>query len=406
MKGIREIKKDLYWVGASDRRLELFENLFPIPRGVSYNAYILVDEKTALFDTVDRAVSAEFLSKVEAALNGRALDYVIVNHMEPDHCAVLQTLVSRYPDVKVVCNSKTVVMIKQFFDFDIDSRSVLVKEGSMLDLGKHVLQFFTAPMVHWPEVMVTYDRTDKVLFSADAFGAFGAIDGNLFDDTIDFESDWLDDVRRYYTNIVGKYGAQVQALLKKTAPLAIETICPLHGEIWRSNIDFILDKYNRWSSYTPEQNGVLVAYASMYGNTQTAAELVATTLAEEGVHSLAVCDVSKTHVSQLIAQAFRFSHMVLLSPTYNGGIFPLMDQFLEDMKRLGLRARTVALVDNGSWAPMAAKQMAKKLIEEMKDMTVMEQSVSIHGGIKPETEIALCELGRAVAASVQEKDRT
>lgn len=402
MQGIREIKKDLFWVGASDRRLELFENLFPIERGVSYNSYVLLDDKTALIDTVDRAVCGEFLNKVSAALGGRALDYVVVNHMEPDHCAALGDIVTRYPSVKIVCNAKSLTMIKQFFDFDAEDRVVLVKEGEMLDLGRHALQFFMAPMVHWPEVMVTYDRSDRVLFSADAFGSFGAIDGNLFDDTIDFESDWLEDARRYYTNIVGKYGAQVQALLKKASALQIDAICPLHGVIWRSNIDFIVEKYNRWSTYTPEQPGVLVAYASMYGNTQIAAELVATTLADEGVHSLAVCDVSKTHVSQLVAQAFRYSHMVLLSPTYNGGVFPVMENFIGDLKRLGLRGRTIALVDNGSWAPVAAKQMAKIMSEELKDMTVLDGAVSVRGGIKPDTERALCELGKRVAESVKE----
>ena len=280
---VKKIKDDLFWVGGTDRRLALFENAYPIPRGVSYNAYVLKDEKTVLFDTVDWAVSSQLFENLEAVLGGRALDYVIVNHMEPDHCATLEDVVRRYPEVKVVCNAKTVDIIKQFFDFDIDSRAVIVKENDTFCTGKHTYTFVMAPMVHWPEVMVTYDTTDKILFSADAFGTFGAMNGNLFADEVNFERDWLDDARRYYTNIVGKYGASVQTLLKKAAGLDIQMICPLHGPVWRENIGWYVDKYLTWSSYAPEEKAVMIAYGSIYGNTENAANILACRLADRGI---------------------------------------------------------------------------------------------------------------------------
>jgi len=303
MESTRKITEDLYFVGVNDRRIELFENIYPVEKGVSYNSYILLDEKTVLFDTVDKNAGEEFLNNVKAVLKDRKLDYIVVNHMEPDHCAMLEEVVLRYPDVKIVTNQKAVNMIKQFFDFDIDSRAVVVKENDTLTTGKHTLTFVMAPMVHWPEAMVTYDSYNKVLFSSDAFGTFGAIDGNLYTDEVNYEKDWIDENRRYFTNIVGKYGPQVQAVLKKASALEIEMICPLHGHIWRDkdDIKMILDKYNLWSTYTPEENSVMIVYASIYGNTELAANILAAKLAEGGIKNVRVYDVSKTDDSFIIS---------------------------------------------------------------------------------------------------------
>lgn len=391
MKCTRNVTDHVIWVGANDRRLNLFENLFPIPRGVSYNAYLIKDEKNALMDTVDASASEQFIENVAYALNGGKLDYLVVQHMEPDHCANIQRILELYPETKVVGNVKTMQMISQFFDADLEGRQVVVKEGDTLELGNHTLHFVMAPMVHWPEVMVTYDETDKVLFSADAFGTFGALNGNIFNDEIDFDRDWLDDARRYYTNIVGKYGGPVQTTLKKAAGLDISIICPLHGPIWRSNLGYILDKYNTWSSYEPEEKAVMIAYASMYGNTENLANILAAKLAEAGIHNIAVYDVSNTHVSTLISEAFRCSHIVLAAPTYNGNVYPVMENFLNDMKALAVQKRTVAILDNGTWAATAGKQMADK-ITEMKDMKIIEPKVSIKSSLKNEQLEQLDEL--------------
>ncbi len=387
----RKVTEDIIWIGGSDRRLALFENIFPIPRGVSYNSYLLKDEKTVLLDTVDRSIAGQFLENLAFALDGRNLDYMIVNHMEPDHCALIEEIVRQHPEVKVVGNAKTFGMIQQFYTFDIAERSVTVKEGETLNTGKHTLHFVMAPMVHWPEVMVTYDETDKVLFSADAFGTFGALNGNIFNDEIDFDRDWLDDARRYYTNIVGKYGGPVQTTLKKAAGLDISIICPLHGPIWRSNLGYILDKYNTWSSYEPEEKAVMIAYASMYGNTENLANVLAAKLAEADIHNIVVYDVSNTHVSTLISEAFRCSHIVLAAPTYNGNVYPVMENFLNDMKALAVQKRTVAILDNGTWAATAGKQMADK-IAEMKDIKIIEPKVSIKSSLKNEQLEQLDEL--------------
>ena len=387
----RKETEDIIWIGGSDRRLALFENVFPIPRGVSYNSYLLKDEKTVLLDTVDRSIAGQFLENLAFALDGRNLDYMIVNHMEPDHCALIEEIVRQHPEVKVVGNAKTFGMIQQFYTFDITDRSVTVKEGETLNTGKHTLHFVMAPMVHWPEVMVTYDETDKVLFSADAFGTFGALNGNIFNDEIDFDRDWLDDARRYYTNIVGKYGGPVQTTLKKAAGLDISIICPLHGPIWRSNLGYILDKYNTWSSYEPEEKAVMIAYASMYGNTENLANVLAAKLAEADIHNIVVYDVSNTHVSTLISEAFRCSHIVLAAPTYNGNVYPVMENFLNDMKALAVQKRTVAILDNGTWAATAGKQMADK-IAEMKDIKIIEPKVSIKSSLKNEQLEQLDEL--------------
>lgn len=374
----KNITDDLFWIGGNDRRLALFENIFPVPNGVSYNSYVLLDEKTVLLDTVDKAVSEQFFENLVHVLGERTLDYVIINHMEPDHCAMLKEVIMRYPDVQIVCNAKTADIIKQFFKIETDA--VIVKEHDTLCTGKHTFTFLMAPMVHWPEVMVTYDVTDKILFSADAFGTFGAINGNLFADEIEFEHKWLDDARRYYTNIVGKYGAQVQALLKKASQVEIEMICPLHGPVWRTDLAWFIEKYQKWSTYEPEDQGIMIAYASIYGNTENAVNVLASRLADKGLKNIAVYDVSVTHPSVVVSEAFRASHLVFASPTYNGGIFPNMETVLLDLKAHNLQKRTVAFMQNGTWAATSARQM-NELISGMKEMTVLEPAITIKSAL-------------------------
>lgn len=342
---VRNVTDNLYWVGGNDHRLELFENIHPIPRGVSYNAYLLVDEKTALFDTVDWSIARELVSNVRSVLGDRKLDYLIINHMEPDHGASIEEIILRYPDVKVVSTEKAFLMMHQY-GFGIDNvETVEVKEGDTLSLGKHQIAFVEAPMIHWPEAMVSFDLTDGTLFSADAFGSFIALDGKLFADEVDFDRDWIDEARRYYTNIVGKYGSFVQALMAKAGTLEIKRICPLHGPVWRENLGYILEKYTKWSTYEPEEKGVLIAYASMYGNTEYAAQALASKLCERGVNNVWVYDVSNTHVSYLISETFRLSHIVLASVTYNLGIYPVMHNYLMDMKALNDQNRTFAILE-------------------------------------------------------------
>lgn len=396
----RKVTDNIYWVGGNDRRLALFENLFPIPRGVSYNSYLIMDEKTTLMDTVDFSISRQFIENVQHVLNGRDLDYLVINHMEPDHCANIEVLVRLYPEMKLVGNAKTVQMIKQFYEMDLDGKVIEVKEKEELSLGVHTLQFFMAPMVHWPEVMVAYEKSEKVLFSADGFGTFGALNGNIFNDEMNFDRDWLDDARRYYTNIVGKYGVQVQALLKKAATLDIEMICPLHGPVWRSDLGYFIDKYDKWSRYEPEDNSVVIVYGSMYGNTENAANVLAMSLADAGVKNIAVYDASVTHVSHLIAEAFRCSHIVVATPTYNGGIYPSMESFLLDMKALGLRNRKIGILDNGTWAPTASKQV-KKILEEMKEIEILGE-VSIKSTLKPAGLANVAELKDAILTSLNQ----
>lgn len=397
---VKNITDDLFWVGGSDRRLAMFENAYPIPRGISYNSYVLLDEKTILFDTVDRAISGQFLENVEAVLGCRSLDYIIVNHMEPDHCATLGEIVRRYPDVKVICNAKTVPIINQFYEFGVDSRAVVIKEGDTFCSGKHTFTFYMAPMVHWPEVMVTYDTTDKTLFSADAFGTFGAMNGNLFADELNFERDWLDDARRYYANIVGKYGPSTQTLLKKISVLDIKTLCPLHGPVWRSDIDWYMDKYQLWSTYEPEEKAVMIAYGSIYGNTENAANILACRLAERGIRNIAMYDVSVTHPSYLISEAFRCSHLVFASATYNGGVFSYMEHLLTDMKAHNVQNRRVALMENGSWAIMAGKRMTE-ILSEMKNMTLLDGMVTIKSSVKEDHLVDIGALANAIAESLK-----
>ena len=380
MHSTRKVTDDLIYVGGSDRRLSRFENLFPIPKGVSYNSYVLLDEKTVLFDTADESISRQYIENVVHALNGRPLDYMVVQHMEPDHCAMIDDMLRRYPEAKMVCSAKAVGMFAQFYGTDVAARALVVKEGDKLSTGEHTLHFVMAPMVHWPEVMVTYDEKDKILFSADAFGTFGALAGNIFNDEITFDTTWMNDARRYYTNIVGKYGVQVQALLKKAASLDIEMICPLHGPIWRKDLGLLLEKYQKWSTYEPEDKTVMIAYATMYGNTENAANVLAGMLADKGVKNIAMYDVSETDVSELVAESFRCSHLVLAAPTYNSRIQPKMEAYLSDIKALNLQNRTVAVIDNGTWAATAGKQMIGTL-EGMKNMTILENTISIKSAL-------------------------
>ena len=388
MQNTRKVTDDIVWVGCNDRRLTLFENLFPIPRGVSYNSYLVMDEKVTLLDTVDVCALQQFMENIDYVLDGKEIDYLIVQHMEPDHGAGIQEMMRRFPNMKIVANAKTIQMIGQFFDLPQEDRVVLVKEGDTLTTGTHTFRFVMAPMVHWPEVMVTYEESEKVLFSADAFGTFGALNGNIFSDELEFDKEWLADTRRYYANIVGKYGMQTQALLKKAAGLDIQLICSLHGPIWRENLSYIIDKYDKWSKYEPEDKEVVMIYGSVYGHTEQAVDALAGKLAEKGIRHIAVYDVSKTHVSELIAEIFRASHIVIACATYNGGIYPPMENLLNDMKALSVQKRTVALMDNGTWAPTAGKQIAKKL-EEMKEMELLTQQLSIKSVLKNDREAEL-----------------
>ena len=400
MHCVKKVTDDLYWIGVSDRRLALFENVYPIPRGVSYNSYVLLDEKTVLLDTVDASISGLFFENLEYVLNGRTLDYLIVNHMEPDHCAVIGDVVRRYPDVKLVCNAKTVPMLKQFFNFPVEDRTVIVKEMDTLCTGKHTFAFVMAPMVHWPEAMVSYDTVDKILFSADGFGTFGAINGNLFADEVNFERDWLDDARRYFINIVGKYGVQVQNLLKKAATLEIKMICPLHGPVWRENLGWFIEKYDTWSSYKPEDQAVMIAYASIYGNTENAAEILASKLADKGVKNIAMYDVSVTDPSVIVSESFRCSHLVFAAPSYNGGIFTKMETVLSELKAHSLQNRTVAIMENGTWAPVAGRQM-REIFAGMKNIELLEEGVTIRSAVKEAQEASLEALAEKIASSLQ-----
>ena len=396
---VKKMTEDLYWVGGNDRRLALFENVYPIPRGVSYNAYVVLDEKTVLLDTVDHSVSPIFFENLAHVLNGRKLDYLIVNHMEPDHAATIEAVVLRYPEVTLVCNKKTAQMMKNFFSFDVDSRVHLVAEMDTLCTGKHTFAFVMAPMVHWPEVMVTYDVTTKTLFAADAFGTFGALGGNLYADEVNFQTEWLDDARRYYTNIVGKYGTQVQALLKKAATIEIEMICPLHGPVWRKDIGWFIDKYVHWATYTPEEDAVVIAYASVYGNTETAANILAGKLADLGVRNVKVYDVSATHASEIVSECFRASHLVFLSTTYNAGMFVNMENLVHDIVNHNLQNRTIALVENGSWAPTAGGLMRAEF-SKLKNCTILDETVTIKSSLKEAQLESMDALAEAIVDSM------
>ena len=401
---VRNITEDLYWVGANDHRLHLFENIHPIPYGVSYNAYLLLDKETVLFDTVDWSACRQLLENLEHLLDGRPLDWLVVNHMEPDHGACVEQILLRYPDVKVISTEKAFMLMRQFGFHPDQHECVTVAEGDTHCFGSHTVTFVAAPMVHWPEAMVTFDVTNGVLFSADAFGSFIALDGKLFADEVNFDRDWLDEARRYLVNIVGKYGPHIQLLLKKAGGIVdqIKYICPLHGPVWRKDFGYFIDKYDKWSRYEPEEKGVMIAYASMYGNTEAAAQALASKLCEKGCTNVAVHDVSNTHVSYLISDAFKYSHIVLASVTYNLGIYPVMHNFLMDMKALNMHNRTFALIENGSWACKSGDLMQKFIDEELKDMTVLNERLSIASSMGADKNIELDALANAIIDSMNE----
>ncbi len=394
----KKITDDLIWVGGNDRRLSMFEGVYSVPKGVSYNAYLLYDDINILFDTVDKAVGSIFFQNLEHALDGKHLDYIVLHHMEPDHSATLAELLLRYPDVKIICNSKILAMIKQFFNMDLSDRALVVKENDTLETGHHKLKFIFAPMVHWPEVMVTYDETTGTLFSADAFGAFGAINGAIFADEVDFDRDYMSEARRYYCNIVGKYGNQVQALLKKLRTVEIKMICPLHGFVWRRNIEDFVDKYVKWSTYTPEETGVMIAYASVYGNTENTAEIISARLRDIGIKT-EMFDVSVTPASEIIAAAFRWSHLLFASTTYNAGIFVSMEELLNDIAAHNLQNRTVAFVENGSWAPTSGKLM-REIISKCSNMTLLDETLTLKSALAPGQEEQIDALVNAVSSTI------
>ncbi len=374
------------YIGVDDRTIDLFESQYKVPNGVSYNSYLLLDEKTAVMDTVDRRGTTEWLQNLERELDGRTPDYLVCLHMEPDHAGNVQTLAEKYPEMQIVGNAKTFTLMEQFFTFDLTGRKVVVKEGDTLSLGSHTLTFVMAPMVHWPEVMVAYESSEKILFSADGFGKFGALDA---------DEAWDCEARRYYFNIVGKYGAQVQALLKKAAGLDIAIICPLHGPILKEDLGHYIGLYDKWSRYEPEVEGVFIAYASIHGNTAQAARYLTERLEERGM-KVTLADVSRADMAECVEDAFKYSKMVCAAASYDAGLFPPMEDFLHHLKAKTYRSRKVALVENGSWAPSAGKCM-RAILGEMKDLTVREELVSIRSSVKPETKAALDELAAWLA---------
>lgn len=395
MQTIRKISESIIYVGGDDRRTALFEGVYPIPNGVTYNSYLILDEKTCLMDTVDKSIVEGWLENLEYALGGRALDYVVVHHMEPDHSYSLMRLLEKYPNAQIVTNKKVLDMIVQFFNTDVSTRAVVVAEGSSLSLGKHELTFTMAPMVHWPEVMMSYEKAEKVMFTADAFGTFGALGGAIFADEVDFEGDYLDEARRYYANIVGKYGVQVKAVLAKAAKLDIAVLCPLHGPVWRENLGLILDKYTKWASYEPEEKGVCIVYGSIYGHTENMAMALAVKLRERGVKTR-VIDSSVSHVSEIVAAAFRYDRLVFASASYNGGAFVKMEDALHDLMAHAFQNRRVAIMQNGSWAPSAANTL-KKILEGAKNVELIESVVTAKSALKPEQETELDALADELA---------
>ena len=400
MYNVRQVVDNLYWIGANDHRTHLFENIHPIPYGVSYNSYILLDEETCVFDGVDWSITRDYLENIEYLLNGRKLDYFICNHLEPDHCSSMFELFVKYPECKIVATEKAFMMMHQF-GYKVDGhQKIEIKEGDTLQVGTHTLTFVAAPMVHWPEVMVTLDLTNGVLFSADGFGSFRALDGKLWNDDVNYDRDWIDENRRYLVNIVGKYGPHIQLLLGKAATVLdkIKYICPLHGLIWRNDFMYIIDKYNHWSTYTPEEKGVLIAYASMYGGTENAAQCLASKLCEKGFTNVKVCDVSTTHVSYLIADVFKYSHVVFASVTYNLNIYPVMHAFLDEMRLLNVQNRTCAIIENGTWATKSGDLIEKYINENLKDMTILNERLSVASILKSDK---LTEL-EAIADSIIE----
>ena len=394
----RKINDDYTWVGADCRRLALFEGVFGVPDGISFNSYLLTDEKTVLFDTADSAVRRTFRENLTHALAGRELDYIVVHHMEPDHAAELAELAGDYPEAQLLCSGMAKTMVGQFFGPELAGRITVIKEGETLCTGRHTLRFVAAPMVHWPEVMMTYDETDRLLLTADAFGCFGALNGALFADEVDFDRDYLDEARRYYTNIVGKYGPQVQAVLKKAAALDIEMLLPLHGFVWRENLDYFLGKYDLWSQYEPEVRGVMIAYASVYGGTENAANVLACRLAEKGI-KVKMFDASVTPASYIVSAAFQYSHLVFASTTYNMGIFVTMEQLLHDIAAHALADRRYALIENGSWSPVSGKKM-QALLSPLQGWSEVEPVLTVKSALRQDQEAQMERLADAIAADV------
>ena len=402
MNSTYELLPNIYWAGGNDRRIERFENMFPLTNGVAYNSYMILDEKTALLDTVDSAISAEYMENITHVLNGRGLDYLIINHMEPDHCANIEEILRRYPGVCVIGNAKTLKFFNQYYSMDMTDNFLEVKEGQEISLGAHTLRFYMAPMVHWPEVMVTYEVSQGILFSADAFGAFGAMAGNIFADELDYDSYYLDEARRYYTNIVGRFGNQVQALFKKLEGIDINMICSLHGHIWKGNmIPYILEKYDKWSKYLPEKKGVVLAFASMYGNTENTVNALATKLAERGVKDMRMYDVSKTHPSYIISDIFKYSNVVFASPTYNLQLYFPMDALIRELSVLNISNRKVSLIGNHTWASAALKHMTE-LVNNMKNMEIVGRSIDIKSSLREDREPELDALADAIYQSLQD----
>ncbi len=362
------ISNDIKYIGVDDKKIDLFESQYILPKGVSYNSYLIKDEKNVVMDTVDKRASEEWIENLERTLNGEKIDYLVISHLEPDHAGNIGYLAKKYPEMKLIGNAKTFQMLVQFFSIEnLEERKIVVKEGDEINLGKHTLQFFMAPMVHWPEVMVTYEKTEKILFTADGFGKFGALDT---------EEEWACEARRYYFNIVGKYGMQVQALLKKAATLDIKMICPLHGPILKENLEYYINKYDIWSSYKPEEEGVFIAYASMYGYTKQAVETLVEILKEKGIEKISTTDLSRDDMAEAVEDAFKYDKMILAAPSYNAGVFPPMQQFLHHLQSKNYQNRKIGIIENGSWAPSAAKTM-KEIISKMKNIEICEPTVTI-----------------------------
>lgn len=393
----RRITDSLYWIGASDRRIERFENAYPVPEGVSYNSYVLLDDKVTVFDIADRAVIGQYFQNLRSVLDGRKVDYLVIDHVEPDHCATLEDFMARFPEARIVTNIKALNFIRQFFELDLEEKVITVKEGDVLELGKHSITFAMTPMVYWPEVMMTYEKTEKILLSADAFGHFGALSGQIFADEVDFDSMW-NEARRYYSNIVGKYGVQVQMALRKLAGLEISYVCPLHGLVWRKDFDRYAAKYQQWSQYIPEEKGVLIVYGSIYGNTQNAAEVLAKHIVEEGQSNVKVVDVSKTDGSYIISDMFRYSHIVLASATHDAMIFAPMGNLIHLMEHHGIQNRKYAIIENGTWAPMSGKLMEERL-SVLKGMEKIGEKVTVKSSLKNEGDSALRLLAHEIAES-------
>ena len=383
------VTDSIIYVGVDDTTLDLFESQYIVPKGVSYNSYIIMDENITIMDTVDKRATDEWFAKVEKALGDKKPAYLVISHLEPDHAANIKRIADKYPEMKLIGNAKTFSMLPQFFEMDLTDRTVVVKEGETISIGAHTLQFFMAPMVHWPEVVVTYEQSEKVLFSADGFGKFGALS---------IEDTWACEARRYYFNIVGKYGAQVQALLKKAAALDISMICPLHGPILKEDLAYYIGKYNTWSSYEPEDDGVLVAYASIHGNTAEAAKKLGEILEQKGAKKVVVSDLSREDMAEVIEDAFRYDKVIVAAATYDGGIFPVMEDFLHHLKSKNYQKRTVGIMENGSWAPMAGKQM-KAILESLKEITICDEVVSIKSTVNQATLEAMERLADEILAA-------